>query len=135
MDTKKGDIFTFLKDLKANRNCTQSRLASDLGVSHATVSRWFSGKDTPSLRSSQKLAEYTGLPLQEILTVIGHLPRMAEQKCVDLPGFREYAIRRYPELSEDVIAMIEDLIERRRQEKAQATKSLSGWESKRWFLR
>jgi len=31
-----------------------------------------------------------------------------------LPGFREYARQKYPELDEDLITMIEDLIERGR---------------------
>ena len=30
------------------------------------------------------------------------------------PEFREYALQKYPELDEDLITMIEDLIERRR---------------------
>ncbi|MBA7673847.1 hypothetical protein ES703_82053 [subsurface metagenome] len=33
----------------------------------------------------------------------------------DLPEFREYASRKYPELDEDLITMIEDLIERQKQ--------------------
>ena len=33
----------------------------------------------------------------------------------DLPEFREYASRKYPELDEDLITMIEDLIEREKE--------------------
>ena len=92
-----------------------SQLASDLGVSHATVSRWLSDKDIPNIRSCQKLAEYSGVPLEKILSVAGHLPRIAEKAPADWPEFRDYARQMYPdELDEDLITMIEDLIERRR---------------------
>jgi len=53
--------------------------------------------------------------LEKILSIVGHLPRMAQTVPPDWPEFREYAQQKYPaELDEDVITMIEDLIERRR---------------------
>ena len=92
-----------------------SQLAADLGVSHATVSRWLSGKDTPNTRSCRRLAEYSGVPLEKVLSLTGHLPRIAEQRPPYWPEFREYARQKYPnELDEDLITMIEDLIERKR---------------------
>ncbi len=92
-----------------------SQLAADLGVSHATVSRWLSGADAPSIKSCRKLAEYSGVPAQKVLSIVGHLPRIAEDGHSEWPEFREYARRKYPdELDEDLITMIEDLIERRR---------------------
>lgn len=96
-----------------------SQLAADIGVSHATVSRWLSGEDILSPRSCQKLAEYSGVPLQKILSIVGHLPQMVEEASPDWPEFRDYARRKYPrELDEDLITMIEDLIERRRKRHA-----------------
>jgi transcriptional regulator with XRE-family HTH domain len=95
-----------------------SQLAADLGISHATVSRWLSGEDVPSTRSCRKLAEYSGIPLEKVLSIVGHLPRVAEAALPEWPEFREYARRMYPnELDEDLITMIEDLIERRRQKR------------------
>ena len=95
-----------------------SQLASDLGVSHATVSRWLSGKDIPNTRSCYKLAEYSGVPLEKVLSIVGHLPKIAEKTTPEWPEFREYARQKYPnELDEDLITMIEDLIERRRQKR------------------
>jgi len=92
-----------------------SQLASDLGVSHATVSRWLSSKDTPNTRSCQRLAEYSGVPLQKVLSITGHLPIIAEKVPAEWPEFREYAHQKYSnELDDDLITMIEDLIERRR---------------------
>ena len=95
-----------------------SQLATDLGVSHATVSRWLSHKDTPNTRSCQRLAEYSGVPLEKVLSFTGHLPTMAEERPPYWPEFREYARQKYPnELGEDLITMIEDLIERRRKKR------------------
>ncbi len=92
-----------------------SQLAADLGISHATVSRWLSAADVPSIKSCRRLAEYSGVLLEKILSIVGHLPRIAEVEHRDWPEFREYARQKYPaELDEDLITMIEDLIERRR---------------------
>jgi len=92
-----------------------SQLAADLGISHATVGRWLSGADAPSIKSCRRLAEYSGVPVQNILSIVGHLPQIAETGPPEWPEFREYAQHKYPaELDEDLITMIEDLIERRR---------------------
>jgi transcriptional regulator with XRE-family HTH domain len=101
-----------------------SQLAADLGVSHATVSRWLSGQDVPNIRSCHKLAEYSGVPVEKVLSIVGHLPGVAEIAPPEWPEFREYAQQKYPdELDEDLITMIEDLIERRRQKRYNSGKN------------
>jgi transcriptional regulator with XRE-family HTH domain len=118
MSTEQVPLVAFLRELMRRRKCLPSQLAADLGVSHATVSRWFSGEDTPSTRSCHKLAEYSGVPLQNILALSGHLPRISEGRPTEWPEFRDYAHQKYPdELDEDLITMIEDLIERRRRKR------------------
>ena len=108
-------LLPFLKDLMRRRKQLPSHLAGDLSVSHATVSRWLSGKDIPNVKSCQKLTELSGVPLQKILAVAGHVPPLTEKAPAEWPEFREYARQKYPhELDEDLIIMIEDLIERRR---------------------
>ena len=98
-----------------------SQMAAELGVSHATMSRWLSGADTPNTSSCRKIAEYCGVALEKVLSVSGHMPLIAEQSRVEWPEFREYASKKYPdELDEDLITMIEDLIERRRTKKHQS---------------
>ncbi len=123
-------IIAFLKDLMRRRKRLPSQLAADLGVSHATVRRWLLGEDVPGMRSSQRLAKYSGTPLHKILAIIGHLPEMNGGLSEEWPEFREYAREKYPtELNEDVITMIEDLIERKRQrryEKKEAS-MVSSW--------
>jgi len=115
MNQENDILVSFLTDLMRRRRLLPSQLAAELGVSHATVSRWLRGQEVPNMRSCRKLAEYCGVPLEKILSVVGYLPRVAEAVAPDWPEFREYARRKYPkELDEDLITMIEDLIERRR---------------------
>jgi len=118
MSTQEVPIVSFLKEVIRRRKRLPSQLAADLGVSHATVSRWLSGTDIPSTRSCRRLAEYSGVPLEKVLSIAGHLPRIAETVPAEWPEFREYAHQKYPnELDNDLITMIEDLIERRRQKR------------------
>ena len=118
MSTEDAPIVTFLKEVMRRRKRLPSQLAADLGLSHATVSRWLSGEDVPNTRSCRRLAEYTGVPAENILSIAGHLPRIAKIVLPAWPEFREYAHKKYPnELDEDLGTMIEDLIERRRQKR------------------
>lgn len=115
MSTQEVPIASFLKDIMRRRKRLPSQLAADLGISHVTVSRWLSGADVPNVKSCRRLAEYSGVPLQNVLSVMGHLPAIDGVGHSEWPEFREYAQRKYPaELDEDLIMMIEDLIERRR---------------------
>ena len=116
-------IASFLKELMRRRKRLPSQLAADLGVSHATVNRWLSGADVPSIKSCRRLAGYSGVPMAKVLSIVGHLPRIAEAIPPEWPEFREYAQRKYPnELDEDLITMIEDLIERRRRKRYNSRK-------------
>jgi len=118
VNTKEVPVVSFLKEVMRRRKRLPSQLASDLGISHATVSRWLSGADIPSTKSCRRLAEYSGVPLEKILSVVGHMPGVAEAAPPEWPEFREYARKMYPnELDDDLITMIEDLIERRRQKR------------------
>jgi transcriptional regulator with XRE-family HTH domain len=111
-------LVTFLKEIMRRRKLKPSRLAIEMGFSHGTISRWLSGEDTPKTTSCRKIAEYSDVSLKKILSIVGHLPEIAETESPDWPEFREYARLKYPsELDEDLITMIEDLIERKRRGK------------------
>ena len=112
------EIVTFLKDLMRRRKRLPSQLASEIGISHATMHRWLVGEDIPSTKSCRRLAEYSGVPLQEVLAAAGHMTAVNTVDSLAWPEFREYAKKKYAdELDEDLITMIEDLIERKRQKK------------------
>jgi transcriptional regulator with XRE-family HTH domain len=105
----------FLQEIMKRRKRLPSQLGADLGVSHSTILRLLSGKDIPNTKSCQKLAAYTGISLEKILAIAGHIPGIAEGEPHTWPEFRDYAQQKYPnELDDDMITMIEDLIERRR---------------------
>lgn len=115
MSKEEVPLASFLKEVMRRRKRVPSQLAADLGVSHSTIRRWLSGEDVPNIRSCRRLAEYSGIPLDKLLSIVGHLPMVAERKADEWPEFREYALQKYPnELDEDLISLIEDLIERRR---------------------
>ncbi len=118
MGKQVAPLVSFLQEVMRRRKRKPSQMATDLGISHATVSRWLSGLDIPSTGSCRKLAEYSGIPLEKVLSVSGHMPPISEKSRAEWPEFREYARQKYPnELDDDLITMIEDLIERRRSKK------------------
>jgi len=124
VSTGEVPIVSFLKEVMRRRKRLPSQLAADLDISHATVSRWLSDTDVPNTKSCRKLAEYSGVPLEKVLSIVGHLPKVAERVPSEWPEFRDYARRMYPnELDEDLITMIEDLIERRRQKRYNSRKN------------
>jgi transcriptional regulator with XRE-family HTH domain len=109
------EFIAFLQALMRRRGQLPSQFAADVGVSHTSVSRWLSGKEKPSFSSCVKLANYTGVSLQRVLHIVGHLMPAEEKAASELPDFREYVNRKYPQkLDDDVVTIIEDLIERRR---------------------
>lgn len=112
-------FIAFLNDLMRRRNRLPSQLAKDLGLSHATVLGWIKGKCKPDNNSCRLLAEYSGIPLEEILRAAGYLPDVERKMASEWPEFREYARQKYPEeIGEDVITIIEYLIERNRARKS-----------------
>ncbi len=118
MKTNDVPLTSFLKEIMRRRKCRPSHLATAIGVSHSNVLRWLAGKGVPSVRSCRKLAEYSGVSPEMVLSVAGHLPMVAKKGPDELPEFREYARQKYPkELNEDMVTMIEDFIERRRRKR------------------
>ncbi len=115
MNTQHTAMVGFLQKLMKRRRRLPSQLARDIGVSHPTVGRWLTGVDVPGVNSCRKLADYAGLSTEEVLSLAGHLPRIDATPASQWPEFREYALQKYSgELDDDIIGMIEDLIERRR---------------------
>lgn len=108
-------LTTFLSELMRRRELLPSHLAAEIGVSHSTVSRWIKGQDVPCTKSCRKLAEYSSVSLQKILSFSGHVPVLKESPADNWPEFREYAQQKYAnELDDDLITLIERLIEQRR---------------------
>jgi len=106
---------SFLREVMSRRRRLPSQMAADLGVSHAAMSRWLSGQNVPNTRSCQRLAEYSGVSVDKVLSIVGHITVIVEDGSEKWPEFREYARKKYPsELDEDLVTMVEYLIEQRR---------------------
>ena len=110
---ERATLVSFLEDVMRRRKRLPSQLAKDIGVSHPTVGRWLSGEDIPSTLSCRKLATYSGVPLERVLAIAGHVPAVAQTVPADWPEFREYIHRKYPAVNEDLVSVFEDYIERR----------------------
>ena len=109
------EVVSFLKELMHRHKRLPSQLSSDLGLCQPTVARWLAGIYAPNTSSCQKLAEYSGIPIEKVLSIAGHLPQVAQTEPADWPEIREYAQLKYPKvLDEDMISVIENLIQRRR---------------------
>jgi len=106
-------LVSFLEDIMRRRKRLPSQLARAIGVSHPTVDRWLSGEDIPSTLSCRKLAAYSGMPLEKVLAIAGHVPAVAQTVPAEWPEFREYMHRKYPAVDEDLVSVFEDYIERR----------------------
>jgi transcriptional regulator with XRE-family HTH domain len=127
MNKKGTPLIAFLEEVMRRRRRLPSQMAADLGISHATVSRWLSGKDVPSPRSCLSLAEYSGESIDRVLAKAGHIPGKPVKSPAEWPEFREYAQQKYPkELDDDLITMIEDVIERRRAKRYEKRKGRLG---------
>lgn len=113
MSSSQSPIVLFLRDLMRRKGKLPSQLASELGVSHATVGRWLNGVDAPSPKSCKKLAEYSGVPLEHVLTLAGHLSEEFERTESTWPEFEEYVRRKYPGLSQELVEALAELVERR----------------------
>lgn len=118
---KPATLSGFLNELMRRKRVRPSQLATQLGVSHATVGRWLSGEDIPSVLSCRRLAEYSERSVTSILSLAGHLPAVQTSFPDSWPDLREYVRLKYSDLlDEDIVTMLEDLIERRRKRRAVA---------------
>ena len=73
MRTDSVQLRTYISDILDGKKLRASRLAKEIGVSHATVGRWLKGEDIPSPESCRKLSQFTHTPIEEVLRIAGHI--------------------------------------------------------------
>ena len=56
-----------IQKLRKERGLTQEQLAEQLFVSRTAVSKWETGRGTPSIESLQMIAKFYGITLDELL--------------------------------------------------------------------
>ena len=120
-----SEIIDFLQELMRRRGRLKAQLAADLGVGHPAVYRWLTGIDVPTPASCRKIAEYSGVPLLQILAKAGHMPKAPVIPADQLPELRDYARGKYPdEIDEDLALALEYLIRLRRERRSKRPASV-----------
>ena len=59
-----------LRELRIEKSVGQNKLASDLGLSNASISYWENGKQEPTASAICKLASYFDVPTDYLLGLI-----------------------------------------------------------------
>jgi transcriptional regulator with XRE-family HTH domain len=69
----RASFATAFRKWRAKRNIPLKKIAKDLGLSIATISKWESGERFPTGYNLEMLADYTGVPVCQLVC------RMADQ--------------------------------------------------------
>lgn len=87
-----------LKNIMQKRNKTQSDLVKDLSFRQATVSDWLNGKKYPRMDKVEKLANYLGVSINELLMQSASEPPIPE---IQLTDQEKSMIKKYRQLNAD----------------------------------
>lgn len=87
-----------LKNIMQKRNKTQSDLVKDLSFRQATVSDWLNGKKYPRMDKVEKLANYLGVSINELLMQSVPEP---PAPSIQLTAQEEAHIKKYRQLNAD----------------------------------
>lgn len=87
-----------LKNIMQKRNKTQSDLVKDLSFRQATVSDWLNGKKYPRMDKVEKLANYLGVSINELLMQSVFEPPIP---AIQLTDQEKSMIKKYRQLNAD----------------------------------
>lgn len=87
-----------LKNIMQKRNKTQSDLVKDLSFRQATVSDWLNGKKYPRMDKVEKLANYLGVSINELLMQSVFEPPVP---AIQLTDQEKSMIKKYRQLNAD----------------------------------
>ena len=96
-----------LKTIMQKHDKTQGDLVKDLNFRQATVSDWLNGKKYPRMDKIEKLANYFGISINELLLQSAMEPSPA----LSLTPQEETHIKKYRRLDADGKEEIDDLID------------------------
>lgn len=97
-----------LKNIMQKRNKTQSDLVKDLSFRQATVSDWLNGKKYPRMDKVEKLANYLGVSINELLMQSVSEPPVQTLKLTDQ---EKSLIKKYRQLNADGKLVIDNQID------------------------
>ena len=97
-----------LKNIMQKRKKTQSDLVKDLSFRQATVSDWLNGKKYPRMDKVEKLANYLGVSINELL-----MQSVSEQPVptIQLTAQEKSMIKKYRQLNADGKLVIDNQID------------------------
>jgi len=98
------ELQTWLKNQMDKHDINALGLSYAIEVSHVTIGKWIKGIYTPNPANCRKLAQYFGVPEDQVLTLAGHrTPRTAEPQphySTTQPSLRQ-AIQMFRQLDDD----------------------------------
>lgn len=97
-----------LKNIMQKRNKTQSDLVKDLSFRQATVSDWLNGKKYPRMDKVEKLANYLGVSINELLMQSVFEPPIP---AIQLTDQEKSMIKKYRQLNADGKLVIDNQID------------------------
>lgn len=97
-----------LKNIMQKRNKTQSDLVKDLSFRQATVSDWLNGKKYPRMDKVEKLANYLGVSINELLMQSVPEPPVPALQLTDQ---EKSMIKKYRQLNADGKLVIDNQID------------------------
>lgn len=97
-----------LKNIMQKRNKTQSDLVKDLSFRQATVSDWLNGKKYPRMDKVEKLANYLGVSINELLMQSVFEPPVP---AIQLTDQEKSMIKKYRQLNADGKLVIDNQID------------------------
>ncbi len=97
-----------LKNIMQKRNKTQSDLVKDLSFRQATVSDWLNGKKYPRMDKVEKLANYLGVSVNELLMQSVSEPPVP---AIQLTDQEKSLIKKYRQLNADGKLVIDNQID------------------------
>lgn len=97
-----------LKNIMQKRNKTQSDLVKDLSFRQATVSDWLNGKKYPRMDKVEKLANYLGVSINELLMQSVSEPPVP---AIQLTNQEKSLIKKYRQLNADGKLVIDNQID------------------------
>lgn len=97
-----------LKNIMQKQNKTQSDLVKDLSFRQATVSDWLNGKKYPRMDKVEKLANYLGVSINELLMQSVSEPPVP---VIQLTNQEKSLIKKYRQLNADGKLVIDNQID------------------------
>lgn len=123
------EIRDWLRQQMDERNINALSLSYGLRTSHVTIGKWLEGTYVPNPKSCRKLAQFFGVPEEQVLTLAGHLHpgrTVAEAKgdySTNPPGLGE-AINLFRSLTDDdqerILIYMRALVRSQRSERRRA---------------